>query len=556
MRRALTLAMFFSVLPGAAPGQVLSVLHITVTLTDSARASIPVPGHALLISDNPATSTPRRVVTAPDGTANVRLRPGNYTVESDEPVAFDGKGYQWTQTLDIRAGRDAVLELTARNAEVVAAPVLSSSPGSPGSPGSPVSSAPKENDPPLLLSQWQDSVVAVWTPESRASGFVVDAAGLVVTNQRVVGNASAVEVQLTPSVKVAARVIVADRERDVAVLWIDPAATASVRPVPLGCAGGSQPPFADRQRVVAIGAPLRGQKDVSSGEVIRVEPHASVANFRLAPGSTGGPVFSAGGRVVGISSFVEGEDERGRRDARIVPVDDACEVVRSAEKARQTAPRPVAAHLPVEPLRPLAADALDAALQRRVGNLSPYQMSASDFDIVFLTPVLVYGAQHNRQQSNTPVADIQQRRQPAVTDFGDWSDYFADVPPVLVVRVTPKLVESFWTTVARGAAYTQGAALPPIKHFKPGFSRLRAFCGDVEVTPIHPFALEQRVSETDAVREGLYIFDPEALGPHCRSVKLVLYSEKAPEKPDTRTVDPRLIERIWQDFASYRAPGA
>ena len=208
---------------------------------------MPVPRHALLISDNPATSAPRRVVTAPDGTADVRLRPGNYTVESDEPVAFDGKGYQWTQTVEITAGRDVVLELTAENAEVGAAPASSSS-----------SAAPKENDPSLLLPQWKDSVVAVWTPESRASGFVVDAAGLVVTNQRVIGSASAVEVQLTPSVKVAARVLAADRERDVAVLWIDPATIASVRPVPLDCADGSKPPFADGQKVVAIGAPLRG----------------------------------------------------------------------------------------------------------------------------------------------------------------------------------------------------------------------------------------------------------------------------------------------------------
>ena len=61
---------------------------------------------------------PRRIVTALDGTADVRLRPGNYTVESDRPVAFQGKAYQWTQIVDIAAGRDAVLELTADNAEV------------------------------------------------------------------------------------------------------------------------------------------------------------------------------------------------------------------------------------------------------------------------------------------------------------------------------------------------------------------------------------------------------------------------------------------------------
>ena len=89
--------------------------------------------------------------------------------------------------------------------------------------------------------------------------------------------------------------------------------------------------------------------------------------------------------------------------------------------------------------------------------------------------------------------------------------------------------------------------------FKPGFSRLRAFCGDAEVTPIHPLTLEQRVSDTDAIHEGLYVFDPGALGPQCATVKLVLYSEKEPEKGDTRDVDPKIVQRIWQDFEPYRA---
>ncbi len=526
MIRPFTVLALVAAFSGAAPGQAPGVLHIKVTLTDAARAPTPIPRHVLLISDNPSTISPRRIVTSADGTADVRLPPGNYTVESDEPVAFRGKGYQWTRIVDIAAGGDVVLELTVDNAEI----------GLPPAASSPDASA--EIAPPLLLPQWQDSVVAVWTPESRASGFLVNAAGLVVTSQRVVGSASAVDVQLTPSVKVAARVLVADRTRDVAVLWIDSATTTSIRLAPLGCANGSRPPFSDRQRLVAIGAPLSGPKEISPGAVLTVAPHAIVADFRLAPGSTGGPVFNTGGNVVGLTSIVDDQDERRRRDARVVPADDVCEAVTFAEKAMETGKRPVATLLPVEPLQPFPPGALDAAVKRHAGSLNPYQMSSSDFDIAFLTPALVSAQQHSVRQANAP------------KDFGGWSDYFADVPQVLVVRVTPKLAESFWTTVARGAAYTQGVALPAIKHFKPGFSRLRAYCGDVEVTPIHPFTLDQRVSETDAIREGLYVFDPQALGPHCKAVKLLLYSEKAPQKPDTRPVDPKLLERIRQDFAT------
>jgi hypothetical protein len=125
---------------------------------------------------------------------------------------------------------------------------------------------------------------------------------------------------------------------------------------------------------------------------------------------------------------------------------------------------------------------------------------------------------------------------------------------VLLIRVTPKMVEGFWTTVARGAARTQGVSVPPLKHLKSGLARMRVFCGDAEVTPVHPFRLEQRVSESDTLSEGLYVLEPAALGPHCGSVKLVLHSEKEPAKADTRLIDPKVLEQIWQDFAPYREP--
>ena len=129
-------------------------------------------------------------------------------------------------------------------------------------------------------------------------------------------------------------------------------------------------------------------------------------------------------------------------------------------------------------------------------------------------------ARRRGRDTNRDTPGDDQRRTPRLLEFGDWGWYIGEFPPVLLIRVTPRLVEGFWTTVARGAARTQGVAVPPIKHFKPGLSRLRAFCGDAEVTPIHPFKLEQRISETDAIFEGLYVFDPGAFGPQCGTVEL------------------------------------
>jgi hypothetical protein len=207
----------------------------------------------------------------------------------------------------------------------------------------------------------------------------------------------------------------------------------------------------------------------------------------------------------------------------------------------------------VEPAQAFPSDGLKVAAERRAGPPRPYLLSASAYDVAFITPVLTYAAQAQEpagRGSRTPES-MQMLARPLL-DFSNWSEYVDDFPPVLLVRVTPKLVEGFWTTVARGAARTQGVAIPPIKHFASGFLRLRALCGANEVTPIHPFKMEQRISETDAIYEGLYVFDPGALSPQCGTVKLELYSEKDPNKADIRVVDPAILQQIWQDFAPYR----
>ena len=532
-------------------GQTHSILHIKVALRDAAQNVTPVPRHALLISENPATAAPRLIVTGLDGTADVRLRPGNYTVESDKAVAFNGKAYTWTQIIQVKAGQDATLDLTAENAEIGELDAVTTSSGGTAA----------DTDPSFLLTQWRDSVVALWTPTTHASGFVIDAKGLIATNQRVIGNASTVEVQLAASVKVAANVLATDPSRDIAVLWVDPKAVASVKPIPLSCDPAKKPTIESGQEIFTIGVPLRQAKGMTSAIVSRVDPQGLVSDLRIARGSAGGPVFIAAGDLVGITSLAEDKDEgsSSRNDARVVSSQNACDVVAAAEKQMKDATPPDGAHLPVEPERPFPADALKALVERRAGSLNPYLIASDNFDIAFITPVMTFGTQYQAEQGrrrttskDTRTANPEPLMVRANMDFANWSDYVWEFPPVLLVRMTPKFEEGFWTKVGRAAAQTQGIALPPIKRFKSGFSRMRAYCGDTEVTPIHRFKVERRVSETDAIYEGLYVFDPGALGPQCGSVKLVMFSEKEPDKADTKVVDAKVIEQVWQDFEAYR----
>ena len=526
MHRALILASL--VLLGAmAHGQDLGTLRLTVTVT----AATPVARHVLLVSAEPPDAPPRAITTDRDGTFTLRLRPGRYIVESEKPVAFEGQIYQWRQRVDVAAGRETMLQLTAANASVEAP-----------------ASVPA-TDATFLLPRWQASVLPVWTPTAHASGFLIDAAGLIATNQRVVGTASAVEVQLTPQEKVMARVLVADPERDVAIVWIDPAVVSALRPIPVACPPAATPRVAVKDELFTIGTPLRGDKSFLSAPAGRVERRSLVADWRLQAGSSGGPVFNAAGELVGLTS-ISPDDEIRKWASRVVRIDAACEPIATARVEMRSGSPPPSTLVPVEPARPFSVTALAETARGRAGSLSPPRVSSADFEIAFITPVLTYAAQ--RTPGGGTASDVLR----PIKDFGNWSDYVAEFPPVLLIRVTPKQVEGLWAKVGRVAAGTQGVTLPPVKRAKTGFARLRAFCGDRELTPIHPFVIEQRVSETEAVYEGLYAFEHDALGPHCATARLTLYSEQAAERGDTRTIDPGVLRRVWQDFAAYRAAGA
>ena len=174
------------------------------------------------------------------------------------------------------------------------------------------------------------------------------------------------------TVKVAARVLAADPVRDVAILWIDPKVIASVRPVPLGCAQAAKTPGRGRA------GDLHNRRSTPSAEghdVRNREPRGAACHRRptsiLAPGSAGGPVFTADGGVVGITSVVSEKDESSERDSRVVPIDDVCDVVASAEKKMKDAAPPGGTPLPVEPVRPFPADALKDAARTPRGQPEP-----------------------------------------------------------------------------------------------------------------------------------------------------------------------------------------
>ena len=475
--------------------------------------------HALLVSEEPPSRAPRRVVTGIDGAGRLKLPPGTYIVESEEPLVASGQTFEWRQSVVIAAGESTTLALSSANAEIGATSADAATNATPG-----------KIDQWDLLIKWQESVVPLWTPTTHAAGVVVGP-GLLVTTQRAVGTATTVEAQLTPTLKLAARVIAADESRNVAVLWLDAASISTRASLSFGC--GQPPPAVQMgQRVSAIGMRARRQATTSEGFVTSVHAATLATSFEFPVDSSGGPVFAADGAVLGLASIAAGVDRDDLPVVTTVRAGAVCEVLSGAQ-SRMSGTPPSATYLPVEPDIVVSEDDVREAVKNRAGSLAPPKLTMSGFEVEFLTPVIAHAAM---QQS---------------VDFGQWTGYVADRPAVLLVRVAPRQVESLWLKVARGAAMTQGIALPPITHYEPGFARMRVTCGGRELVPIHPFVVERRISESAAIREGLYVFAADAIGPHCGAVKFEVFSEKAPDKGQTAAVDARVVERVWQDLSPY-----
>jgi S1-C subfamily serine protease len=164
------------------------------------------------------------------------------------------------------------------------------------------------------------------------TGFVVDRAGRVVTNDHVVEGGGVVTVQTAPRRRrLRARVVGRDPSTDLALLRVDPQDAPDLRPLTLG--------RSDDVRVgdtaIAIGNPYGLQRTLTVGVVSATGrtidapdgfpiDDAVQTDAAINPGNSGGPLLDATGRVIGVNAQTEG-DTTGI--AYAIPVDTVRRVV-------------------------------------------------------------------------------------------------------------------------------------------------------------------------------------------------------------------------------------
>lgn len=163
------------------------------------------------------------------------------------------------------------------------------------------------------------AVVTVESGVGSGSAFYISRAGHLLTNHHVVADAKFVRIKLSDGRSVVGEVLRSDKERDVALLQTDPISFDALALRTDSLQVGDE--------VFALGSPfgamLSGSVSrgvLSARRVLESVPFLQ-SDVAVAPGSSGGPLLDAQGRVVGIAQL-------GSKSAGVnlfIPIDEALE---------------------------------------------------------------------------------------------------------------------------------------------------------------------------------------------------------------------------------------
>ena len=158
-----------------------------------------------------------------------------------------------------------------------------------------------------FFKEFQDRGEPSRRAQSLGSGFIIDAAGIVVTNNHVIENADEISVILANDESFEAKVIGRDAKTDIAVLKIDPG-DSKLTAVSFGNSDGLRVgdwvmaignPFGLGGTVTAGIVSARG-RDIGSGPYDDfIQTDASINR-----GNSGGPLFNLDGEVIGINTAI------------------------------------------------------------------------------------------------------------------------------------------------------------------------------------------------------------------------------------------------------------
>jgi serine protease Do len=187
----------------------------------------------------------------------------------------------------------------------------------------------EDADPELLRDFLRRFYGPALDVRSLGSGFVIDAAGYIMTNAHLVAERRDIKVRLADRREFEARVIGVDALSDIALIKIEAGGLAPVRV-------GDPAKLRPGEWVAAIGSPFGFERSVTAGIVSAVNrtlPEESFVPFiqtdvAVNPGNSGGPLFNLQGEVVGVNSMIYSDTGGYMGVSFAIPIDVAMDVAR------------------------------------------------------------------------------------------------------------------------------------------------------------------------------------------------------------------------------------
>jgi len=414
----------------------------------------------------------------------------------------------------------------------------------------------------LIYRAAKSSVVTVETDFGHGSGFVIDNAGMILTNQHVTNGTQWLAVHFGRGVRLNAVVVFEDKESDVAVVAFNPAAVKSVTPLPLADADKGLIAV-EGERVVAIGNPLHQDTVLTTGIVSKVESGVIISNVNINHGSSGGPLLNLSGKVIGITTFADLTTQGGPGISGIVSIEKAKRAITEARSKMSTITTPSAVLLPdISPV-PIPGEALAEAAKQKI-NIETIKVP--NFKCSIMTPF--YNAS-KRAELDREVAKNTRRRGNNPSQSSEpvrfWEQFVGGDALATVSFVLQPEIKETSGSHGRKTAALLGTILTGIPfitkqsfEFRADFSEMQLYRGDVLIEPVRRNKVPVSAMYDTGLAKikdksygGFVQYDPSAFEPS-EKIRIMVRQTADPKKWDTIELDPQVQNRIWTQFAPYR----
>ncbi|MBX6363555.1 MAG: trypsin-like peptidase domain-containing protein [Gemmatimonadetes bacterium] len=570
-RVTLVLPFFAFLVPATVAGQASPVpVKLRAAVVDENSTVHALPQVAFLLIGPRGDTT--RVATDLDGLATAMLPPGRYRLVSDSAGArFQGNRYRWALAFDAAPGMHAV-ELTQQNALVEKIAAVPAPPAAAG--------GRRVSEEARIYEAAKSGVFTVAGAQGHGSGFLVDASGIVLTNSHVVKDVEPDQVRVWTDERTAVRgrILVLDKDHDVAAIAINPAVCSACAVLPL--ANGRDAPLAvEGERVLAIGSPLNQRRILTIGIVSKVEPRALISDVNINHGNSGGPLLNLDGQVIAMNTFGDFTEQGGPGISGSVLITQAEAALAAARDslARADYVPPSADRLPVLSATPFPVEGVKLAAAMPKMDLKPYTFEGGPFVVSVMTPpVMAYrqaqalkaltGRREKREQKggvteNEKVDNIQ--------NWFGWEEYVGERKAAVVLQVEPKVGQTggslFANLLGAVAAGYSGTYFVPheVLEFKGDFRRMKLLRDGQVVEAVEENRIPAVLNIADYYRsgrdfayQGVYVYRPDEFAPRpdgtFPSFQLQVINTGKPNQPVYIPLPEKTVRALWDDFATYR----